>query len=67
MLINPEPIRIARFIILPGVEPDGYTCNGVEVVVREFNESAESLRNRCVSAANWPDEPTRLVFYPQAR
>ena len=66
MLINPEPIRIARFIVVPGIEPDGYTCNGIEIV-RELGESSESLLKRCVEAVSWPDAPSsRLVFYPQA-
>ena len=64
MLVDPAPVRIARFIIRPGVEPDGYICNSVEMA-REFGESAESLRKRCHEAANWPDAPcSRLVFYP---
>ena len=67
LIIDPAPIRIARFIVAPGVEPDGYTCNGVEIV-RELGESSESLRKRCQEAVNWPDAPcSRLVFYPQAR
>ena len=68
MLINnPEPVKIARFIIGLDAEPDGYTCNGVEIV-RELGESSESLRKRCQEAVNWPDAPcSRLVFYPQAR
>ena len=68
MLIDSKPVRIARFIIRPGIiEPDSYTLNGVEVVVRELGESAESLRKRCVEAESWPDAPSsRLVFYPQA-
>jgi hypothetical protein len=66
MLVDPAPVRIARFIIRPGVEPDSYTLNGVEVVVREFGESSESLRKRCHEAVSWPDAPcSRLVFYPQ--
>ena len=67
MLVNPEPVRIARFIIRPGVEPDGYTCNGIEIV-REFGESIEALQKRSSESVSWPDGPSsRLVFYPKAR
>jgi len=66
MLIDPAPIRIARFIVAPGVEPDGYKCGGVEIV-RELGESSESFRKRFHEAVSWPDAPcSRLVFYPQA-
>jgi len=64
MLIDPEPLRIARFIFIPDVEPDGYTCDGVEIV-RELGESSESLRKRCHEAVSWSDEPcSRYIFYP---
>lgn len=45
MLIDPEPLRIARFIFIPDVEPDGYICGSAEIV-REPEESSESLRKR---------------------
>ena len=64
MLIETEPLRIARFIVDPGdLDPIGYVCDGIEIV-RRLGESSESLRNRCCEAASWPDEPSRLIFYP---
>ena len=61
-----EITRIAYFIVEPGnLDPIGYVCDGIETV-RRLGESSESMRNRCVEAVSWPDEPSRHIFHPLA-
>ncbi|MGZ8910683.1 MAG: hypothetical protein ACXW09_11915 [Methylococcaceae bacterium] len=57
-----ESFQIAIFVVIPGVEPKGYICEGI-TVLREPEESVESLQQRARQAVLWPQETCRKIFH----
>ena len=58
-----EPLRIARFIVEPGIDPIGYSFGDIKII-REPRESIEALHKRCFESANWTDVTSRHIFNP---
>lgn len=63
MISEAKPLRIARFIVDVGFEPNGYTCDGVEII-RDPDESIEALKKRCGNSMVWQDGNYHHIFYP---
>ena len=59
-------LRIARFIVAPEAEILGYECEGL-TVLREPDESIETLNSRSIDAVSWPSYTTSKIFYPLSR
>lgn len=63
-VVDSQPAQLAIFFEAPGIEPIGYTCDGIEII-RELSESIETLQKRCSEALSWPNESfSRHHFIP---
>jgi hypothetical protein len=61
-----EPVQISLFVVDPGgVVPIGFRCeaDGTEIM-RQPDESEESLHKRCGEAVFWPPDTSRHIFKP---
>jgi len=61
MVIDSKQTRLAIFFEAPGIEPTGYTCNGLKII-REPGESIEAFNKRAIEAVSWPDDWVCHIF-----